>query len=106
MITTRLANALEISDLNNQKFKKEITKKGVEISKQNQLILNKEEALANNLLKIEELKKYKKIKSKVSVVTNTVIDTLYIPFKEIPKNDSIFKKLNYNFKFFDYTRER
>ena len=36
----RLANALEISDLNNQKFKKEITKKGVEISKQNQLILN------------------------------------------------------------------
>ena len=28
----RLANALEISDLNNQKFKKEITKKGVEIS--------------------------------------------------------------------------
>mgnify|MGYP003641118577 FL=1 len=102
---TRLANALEISDLNNQKFKKEITKNGVEISKQNQLILNKEEALANNLLKIEELKKFKKIKSKVSIVTNTVIDTLYIPFKEIPKNDSIFNKLNYNFKFFDYTEK-
>ena len=64
---TRLANALEISDLNNQKFKKEITKNGVEISKQNQLILNKDEALANNLLKIEELKKFKKIKSKLNL---------------------------------------
>ena len=50
----RVASALTVSDLKNQKFETELNKKGEEISTQKQLILSQEEALENNLLEIEE----------------------------------------------------
>jgi len=101
----RVASALTIADLNNQKFKSEINKQGEEIAVQNQLILSKDEALENNLLEIEELKKYKNIKSKTTFETITKTDTVFVPFtKEIsdtiqmPIPDGFFRYFKYQEK--------
>jgi len=78
----RVASALTIADLSNQKFKSKINKQGEEIAVQNQLILSKDEALESNLLEIEELKKYKNIKSKTTFETITKTDTVFVPYVE------------------------
>jgi|TARA_Y100000033_G_C2751607_1_gene114147 hypothetical protein len=98
----RVASALTISDLKNQKFETELNKKGEEISTQKQLILSQEEALENNLLEIEELKKYKKIQSKTTVKTVTQIDTVFVAFSENPTDSIKMPIPDGFFRYFDY----
>lgn len=90
-----------ISQLNfkNQKFKTQLTKTGDSINIQNQIILTQKQAIDNGLIEIERLKK---IKSRVSVITKTKIDTLFIPYDKIIK-DTIYENEIYSFKkFFNY----
>lgn len=97
----RLKSALSLADLKSQYFEVELNSKKEQLASQKQLILTQEEALSGKLLEIEDLKKYKNIKSKVQYVTNTVIDTLRVPYLidsnsvELP----IFKK------FFKYNEK-
>lgn len=89
----RVSSALTVADLKNQKFETELNEKGEQINSQKQLILSKEEAIQNNLIEIEDLKKYKRIKSKTKIVTQTKIDTVFVAFDPVDKNDSTFVPL-------------
>lgn len=93
----RVKKALNVADFKNQTFKNEINQKGEKIAIQEQLILSKDEALKSNALEIEELKEFKRIKSKIQFTVNTKIDTVYIPFTEISDVDTIQKLLPKNF---------
>ena len=75
----------EIRDYKNQvvKFKdgeqvfiEKLSKNGDKIAEQEQVILTQKDAIAHNLLEIEELKK---IKSQVTVKTITKIDSVFVP---------------------------
>ena len=77
----RVASALTISDLKNQKFETELNK---------------------NLLEIEELKKYKKIQSKTTVKTVTQIDTVFVAFSENPTDSIKMPIPDGFFRYFDY----
>lgn len=63
--------------LKEQGFKKTINKQGEEIAEQKQIILTKDQAIQQGLIENTELRK---IKSQVSINTNTVLDTIFIPF--------------------------
>lgn len=77
-----LEDNMEAVDFSNQKFKKEINDLNQEITTQKQVILTKDQAIKSGLLAYDELhKKYKKVKSKVVVVTETKFDTIKIPFE-------------------------
>jgi len=59
-----------------QLFIERLNKKGEKIAEQDQVILSQKDAIAYNLLEIDNLKK---IKSQVKITTITKIDSVYIP---------------------------
>lgn len=94
----RLQENLSKIDLENQKFKNEVNEKNETISSQSQLLLTQKEAIDNGLIEIERLKN---IKSKVRVVTETKIDTLFIPYNNTVIDTASNGKLEYK-NYFDY----
>jgi hypothetical protein len=95
----RLKNNIAKINIENQSFKNEITKSNEKISSQSQIILTQKEAIDNGIIEIERLKN---IKSKVRVVTQTVIDSVFIPYTQIKYTDSSFKdKVEFK-NYFDY----
>ena len=85
-------------DIESQRFKTEIKKNGDKINSQNQIILTQKQAIDNGLIEIDGLKR---IKSKVSVVTNTKIDTIFIPYNRVVVDSSSSKPIEYR-NYFDY----
>jgi hypothetical protein len=79
----RISKNMTAVNMKLQKFKEITQKDSTKIASQQQIVLTQKEALANNLLEIEDLKEYKRIKSKVNVVTVTKIDTVFIPYDEV-----------------------
>jgi hypothetical protein len=59
-----------------EEFKGQLNEKGEKIAEQDQIILSQNDAIAFNLLQIEDLKK---IKSQVTIRTITKIDSVYVP---------------------------
>ena len=66
--------------LGEQVFIEKINVNGEKIIEQEQIILSQKDALAHNLLELEELKK---VQSQVVIQTNTIIDSVFIPFDDI-----------------------
>lgn len=85
-------------DIENQKFKTELNKKDEKVISQAQIIITQKEAIRNGLIEIDKLKK---IKSKVKIVTETKVDTVYIEYYK-----TIIDSLNqepFDYKnYFDY----
>ena len=85
-------------DIENQKFKTELNKKDEKAISQAQFIISQKEAIKNGLIEIDKLKK---IKSKVKIVTETKVDTVYIEYYK-----TIIDSLNqepFDYKnYFDY----
>ena len=77
-------------ELGEQKFITTINEKGEQINEQDQLILSQKDAIAHNVLQIENLKK---VKSQVIVRTNTIIDSVFIPFDDSWQNENQFDSL-------------
>ena len=85
-------------DIESQRFKTEIKKNGDKINSQNQIIFTQKQAIDNGLIEIDGLKR---IKSKVSVVTNTKIDTIFIPYNRVVVDSSSSKAIEFR-NYFDY----
>ena len=85
-------------DIENQRFKTEIKKNGDKINSQSQIILTQKQAIDNGLIEIDGLKR---IKSKVSVVTSTKIDTVFIPYNRVVVDSSSSSPIQYR-NYFDY----
>lgn len=68
--------------IKNGEFVTIIDDNGQKIAEQEQIILTQKDAIDLHLLEIERLKE---VESQVSVVTQTIIDSVYVPFN----NDSI-----------------
>jgi hypothetical protein len=85
-------------DIENQKFKTDLNKKDEKVTSQAQIIISQKEAIRNGLIEIDKLKK---IKSKVKIVTQTKVDTVYIEYYK-----TIIDSLNqepFDYKnYFDY----
>ena len=64
-------------ELSEQKYLETISENGARLVEQEQIILTQEDAIQNNLLEINRLKK---IKSQVVVNTITQIDSVFVPF--------------------------
>lgn len=64
-------------ELSEQKYLETIDENGIRIVEQEQIILSQEDAINNNLLEIDRLKK---IKSQVVINTITQIDSVFVPF--------------------------
>lgn len=90
--TQMLQNNISQLNLENQKFKTEITKTNQTITSQSQIILTQKEAIVNGLIEIERLKN---IKSKVRVVTSTQIDTLFVPYDKVVSDTIYDGKIDY-----------
>ncbi len=101
IVNKDLKRNLSKLNLENQSFKTELTEKGDSIAIQSQIILSQKEAINNGLIEIERLKN---IKSKVSVVTKTKIDTVFIPYSTISYDStSLSDKDELKFKnYFNY----
>ncbi len=85
-------------DIENQKFKTALNKKDEKVTSQAQIIISQKEAIKNGLIEIDKLKK---IKSKVKIVTETKVDTVYIEYYKTvidSLNQEAFDYKNY----FDY----
>ena len=85
-------------DIENQKFETDLNKKDEKVTSQAQIIISQKEAIRNGLIEIDKLKK---IKSKVQIVTQTKVDTVYIEYYK-----TIIDSLNqepFDYKnYFDY----
>jgi len=66
--------------IENQSFVTEVNKSKEKLSYQAQIVISQKQAIENGVL---ELKRIKKLKSKVSFETRTIIDTVFVPFKEV-----------------------
>jgi len=92
--------------LENQSFRTERTENEVTINSQSQIILTQREAIDNGVI---ELDRIKKLKSKVRFVTNTTIDTIFIPSEEVligseevlVVNDDGIKERTFKFNYED-----
>jgi len=93
-----LLRNIESLDITNQKFKTELNKNKEKVTSQNQIILTQQQAIDNGLI---EIKKLKKIKSKVRLVTNTKIDTVFIPYNRVVVDSSSNKPIEFR-NYFDY----
>lgn len=85
-------------DIENQKFKTEINKKEEKVTSQAQIIISQKQAIENGLIEIDRLKN---IKSKVKIITETKVDTVYIEYYKTvidSLNEQPFDYKNY----FDY----
>ena len=77
-------------DLQKTEFITMVDKQGLLISEQEQIILSQKDAIEMNLLEIENLKK---VNSQVSVVTQTIVDSVFIPFQsDTLKNFGLYDK--------------
>jgi len=74
-------------ELGEQKFLTTINEKGEKINEQEQLILSQKDAIAHNVLELENLKK---VQSQVIVKTNTIIDSVFIPFDDSWQDENQF----------------
>jgi len=72
-------NQLTKFELSEQKFIEKNNENGEKIIEQEQLILTQKQAIAHQLIEIDN---WKKIKSKVIIRTNTLIDSVLIPFTD------------------------
>lgn len=93
-----LLRNIESLDIKNQKFKTELNKNNEKVTTQNQIILTQQQAIDNGLI---EIKKLKKIKSKVRLVTNTKIDTVFIPYNQVVIDTSNTDQIEYR-NYFDF----
>lgn len=93
-----LLRNIESLDITNQKFKTELNKNKEKVTSQNQIILTQQQAIDNGLI---EIKKLKKIKSKVRLVTNTKIDTIFIPYNRVVVDSSSTEPIQFR-NYFDY----
>ena len=85
-------------DIENQKFKTEINNKEEKVTSQAQIIISQKQAIENGLIEIDRLKN---IKSKVKIITETKVDTVYIEYYKTvidSLNEQPFDYKNY----FDY----
>ena len=87
--------------LKEQAYLEEIDKNGNRLVEQEQIIMTQEQAISSGLLEIEKLKE---VSSQVSVVTNTIIDTIVVShvdtvIQEI--NGSSYLKLPQQYTFAD-----
>ena len=87
--------------LKEQAYLEEIDKNGNRLVEQEQIIMTQEQAILSGLLEIEKLKE---VSSQVSVVTNTIIDTIVVShvdtvIQEI--NGSSYLKLPQQYTFAD-----
>jgi len=73
--------------LGEQVFIERLDKEGNKIVEQEQIILSQKDAIAHNLLEIDELKK---VQSQVIIETNTIIDSVFIPFDDSWQNENQF----------------
>ncbi len=97
-VNKNLLRNIESLDITNQKFKTELNKNKEKVTSQNQIILTQQQAIDNGLI---EIKKLKKIKSKVRLVTNTKIDTVFIPYNRIVVDSSSTEPIQFR-NYFDY----
>jgi len=97
-VNKNLLRNIESLDITNQKFKTELNKNKEKITSQNQIILTQQQAIDNGLI---EIKKLKKIKSKVRLVTNTKIDTVFIPYNRVVIDSSSTEPIQFR-NYFDY----
>jgi len=74
----RVVRALEVSQGQVTEFEEIVGENGDYIASQEQLLLTKDEAIEAGLLEIERLKN---VKSKVRVVTETKVDTIFAAFE-------------------------
>lgn len=93
-----LLRNIESLDITNQKFKTELNKNKEKVTSQNQIILTQQQAIDNGLI---EIKKLKKIKSKVRLVINTKIDTIFIPYNRVVVDSSSTDPIQFR-NYFDY----
>ena len=75
----RVVRALEVSQGQVTEFEEIVGENGDYIASQEQLLLTKDEAIEAGLLQIERLKN---VKSKVRVVTETRVDTIFAGFED------------------------
>ena len=97
-VNKNLLRNIESLDITNQKFKTELNKNKEKLTSQNQIILTQQQAIDNGLI---EIKKLKKIKSKVRLVTNTKIDTVFIPYNRVVVDSSSTEPIQFR-NYFDY----
>ena len=97
-VNKNLLRNIESLDITNQKFKTELNKNKEKVTSQNQIILTQQQAIDNGLI---EIKKLKKIKSKVRLVTNTKIDTVFIPYNRVVVDSSSTEPIQFR-NYFDY----
>lgn len=75
-------------EVSSQSFSEKLTKDSIKIVEQEQIILSQKDAIELGLLEVEKLKN---IKSKVTVVTKTTIDSVFIPFETVLEvHDTIY----------------
>jgi len=74
-------------NLGDQVFIERTNKQGEKIIEQEQIILSQKDAIAHNLLEIDELKK---VQSQVIIETITKVDSVYIPFDNSWQNENQF----------------
>lgn len=93
-----LLSNIKSLDITNQKFKTELNKNNEKVTSQNQIILTQQQAIDNGLI---EIKRLKKIKSKVRFVTNTKIDSVFIPYNRVVIDSSSTEPIQFR-NYFDY----
>ena len=93
-----LLRNIESLDITNQKFKTELNKNKEKVTSQNQIILTQQQAIDNGLI---EIKKLKKIKSKVRIVTKTKIDSVFISYNRVVVDSSSTEPIQFR-NYFDY----
>lgn len=85
-------------DIENQKFKTQLNKKDEKVTSQAQIIISQKEAIDNGLIEIDKLKK---IKSKVKIVTQTKIDTVFVEYYKTVVDSLNEQPFDYK-NYFDY----
>ena len=79
---------MALFDLKEQKYLETINENGARLIEQQQIIMSQDDAIASGLLEIEKLKE---VNSQVSVVTNTIIDTIVVSHV-----DTVIQQINGN----------
>jgi len=79
---------MALFDLKEQKYLETIDENGARLIEQQQIIMSQDDAIASGLLEIEKLKE---VNSQVSVVTNTIIDTIVVSHV-----DTVIQQINGN----------
>ena len=79
---------MALFDLKEQAYLETINENGERLIEQQQIIMSQDDAIASGLLEIEKLKE---VNSQVSVVTNTIIDTIVVSHV-----DTVIQQINGN----------